>query len=80
MNDIHITRDLLSNAAMSNRLARRCLEVMDRLCALSLEPEQPEPMLQDPELFNDVHSMFVGEQGEGMEFLDWSNFGVRWEG
>lgn len=80
LNDVHTARDLLSSAATSNKLAKRCLEVMDRLCALSLESEQPGPMLQDPELFNDVHSMFVGEQGESIEFLDWNNFGLRWDG
>lgn len=79
LEDLRTTKDLLSCTAINNRLAGRCLEVMDRLCGISLEGTQPEAMLQDPELFNDVHSMFVGEQGDGMEFLDWSNFGARWE-
>lgn len=42
-----------------------------------LDAEQPEAMLQDPNLFDDVHSMFVGEYGDGMEFLDWSSFGLQ---
>lgn len=42
-----------------------------------LDAEQPEAMLQDPSLFDDVHSMFVGEYGDGMDFLDWSNFGLQ---
>jgi transcriptional regulatory protein GAL4 len=78
LDDLRITKDLLSYASISNRLAGRCLEVIDRLCAPLLEAEQPEVMLQDPGLFNDVHSMFVGDQGDGMEYLDWSNFGLQW--
>jgi hypothetical protein len=66
--DLRITKDLLSCAAVSSRLAGRCLEVVDRLCAMLLEAEHPEAMLQDPGLFNDVHSMFVGEQGDGLRW------------
>ncbi|KFY15564.1 hypothetical protein V492_01905 [Pseudogymnoascus sp. VKM F-4246] len=77
LDDLRITKDLLSYAAITNRLAGRCLEVIDRFCAMLLDAEQPEAMLQDPSLFDDVHSMFVGEYGDGMDFLDWSNFGLQ---
>ncbi|KFZ16069.1 hypothetical protein V502_05268 [Pseudogymnoascus sp. VKM F-4520 (FW-2644)] len=77
LDDLRVTKDLLSYAAITNRLAGRCLEVIDRFCAMLLDAEQPEAMLQDPSLFDDVHSMFVGEYGDGMDFLDWSNFGLQ---
>lgn len=72
----------MSSFAMSNRLAGRCLEVINRLCAPIFEAEQPEQMLHDPNVFNDVQNMFIGEQGiggmgDGMEFLDWSSFGLQ---
>lgn len=78
LNDLRVTKDLLSHAAVGNRLAGRCLEVIDRLCAPLLDAEQPEAILEDPGLFQNVHSIFEGEQGDGMEFLDWSNIGPRW--
>jgi transcriptional regulatory protein GAL4 len=79
LSDLRVTKDLLSYAAISNRLAGRCLEVIDRFCAMLLDAEQPEAMLQDPSLFDDVHSMFMGKYGDGMEFLDWSSFGLQSE-
>lgn len=75
--DLRTTKDLLSYASLTNRLAGRCLEVIDRLCALLLDAEQPEAMLQDPALFSDVHSLFVGDYGDGMDFLDWNSFGLQ---
>ncbi|KFY39549.1 hypothetical protein V495_05890 [Pseudogymnoascus sp. VKM F-4514 (FW-929)] len=77
LDDLRVTKDLLSYAAVTNRLADRCLEVINRFCAMLFDAEQPEAMLQDPSLFDDVHSMFVGEYGDGMDFLDWSNFGLQ---
>ncbi|KAH8803555.1 Zn(II)2Cys6 transcription factor [Xylogone sp. PMI_703] len=78
LDDLRITKDLISYVATSNPLAERCLEVIDRLCAPLLNATEPEAMLQDPGLFTNVQSMFVGDQGDNMEFLDWGNFGLQW--
>ncbi len=78
LEDLRITKNLLSFVAVSNRLAERCLEIIDRMCAPLLNASEPEAMLQDPNLFSDVQSMFVGEQGDGSEFMDWTNFGLQW--
>lgn len=48
------------------------------MCAPLLNASEPEAMLQDPNLFSDFQSMFVGEQGDGSEFMDWTNFGLQW--
>ncbi|KAH7374177.1 putative fungal-specific transcription factor [Cadophora sp. MPI-SDFR-AT-0126] len=78
LEDLRITKNLLSFVAVNNRLAERCLEIVDRMCAPLLNASEPEVMLQDPNLFSDVQSMFVGEQGDGSEFMDWTNFGLQW--
>ncbi|KAG4429339.1 hypothetical protein IFR05_015181 [Cadophora sp. M221] len=78
LNDLRVTKNLLSYVAVSNRLAERCLEIIDRMCAPLLNASEPEVMLQDPNLFSDVQSMFVGDQGDGSEFMDWTNFGLQW--
>ncbi|RFU30132.1 hypothetical protein B7463_g6190, partial [Scytalidium lignicola] len=78
LNDLRVTKDLISYVATGNHLASRCLEVIDRLCAPLLNAPEPEAMLQDPELFTNMQSMFVGDQGENMEFLDWGSFGLQW--
>lgn len=78
LNDLRVTKDLLSYAAINNRLAGRCLEVINRLYAPILNSSEPEAMLQDPGLFTEVQSMFVGGQHDGMEFTDWNNFGLQW--
>lgn len=78
LEDLRITKNLLSFVAVSNRLAERCLDIIDRMCAPLLNASEPEAMLQDPNLFSDVQSMFVGEQGDGSEFMDWTNFGLQW--
>ncbi|KAK0123818.1 lactose regulatory protein lac9 and GAL4-like protein [Cadophora gregata] len=78
LEDLRITKNLLSFVAVNNRLAERCLETIDRMCAPLLNASEPEILLQDPNLFNDVQSMFVGEQGDGSDFMDWTNFGLQW--
>ncbi|KAH7310325.1 putative fungal-specific transcription factor [Rhexocercosporidium sp. MPI-PUGE-AT-0058] len=78
LDDLRVTKNLLSYVAASNRLAERCLEIIDRMCAPLLNASEPEIMLQDPNLFSDVQSMFVGDQDDGGEFMDWTNFGLQW--
>lgn len=78
LDDLRLTKDLISYIASNNSLATRCLEIIDRLCAPILSAPEPEAMLQDPGLFNDVQSMFVGDQAYNTEFMDWGNFGFQW--
>ena len=81
-----MTRKIFANAALSNRLASRLLEVIDRLCASFaslLEAEQPEQMLQEPGLFDNVpvHDIFMGDTGamEGIDMQYWNNnIGYPW--
>jgi hypothetical protein len=75
-----VTRKIFENAAISNRLAGRLLEVIDRLCASFaplLEAEQPEQMLQDPGLFDNVQvqDIFMGDTGalDGIDMQYWNN-------
>ena len=81
-----MTRKIFANGALSNRLASRLLGVIDRLCASFaslLEVEQPEQMLQEPGLFDNVpvHDIFMGDMGavEGFDMQYWNNsMGYPW--
>lgn len=73
LNDIRTTKTLLTYTSAYNRLAARCLEVVDRLCAPVLNDPEPEVMLQNPELFDGSHAMYMGDHFGTMEFWDWSN-------
>lgn len=81
--DLRTTKDLLSYAAISNALAGRCLEVIDRLYAPLLEATEQEAMLQGPRLFWEVQNLFTGDGGngvgDGMDFMDWGTFEGGWD-
>lgn len=78
LNDILTTKDLLTQAAANNRLASRCLNVFERLCAPVFNVSEPQEVLQNPEVFDGTFSAYTNDQLNGMDFWDWSNTMVNW--
>lgn len=74
--DIQTAQKLLRYTYISNnKLAARCLEVLDRLCAPAL---QSDFTIQDPLPFDATQNVYSGDQfGNGMEFWDWLNTAMQ---
>ncbi|RDW92074.1 hypothetical protein BP5796_01468 [Coleophoma crateriformis] len=75
LDDIRATKTLLTHTSTYNQLAARCLEVVNKLCSPVLDDPEPEVMLQNTDLFDETHAMYLGDQFDlgTMEFWDWSN-------
>lgn len=76
--DIATTKDLLRRTATSNRLAGRCLTVLNRLSPeLDQDPMQPDREVMWQGYFPDTlvpSDQFGGEMG----FWDWANNEMNW--
>jgi hypothetical protein len=71
--DILSTKNLLSRAALRNRLASRCLEVFDRFCSSIFDISQPGEFMETPEFFDGAFSAYATDQFGSTDFWDWSN-------
>lgn len=87
LQDVETTKALLTHPSLrNNRLAARCLEVINRLCSPVYAQSSPEPseaqqqFLMQPsgQLFNDTaFGLFqndYGGVGAGVDFSEWVNF------
>lgn len=83
LTDVLTTKDLLQKTATYNRLAARCLAVLERLCAPIFGVAQPMDILQNPQVLTESFDFYANMnqndlQFNGMEFWDMGNGTARW--
>lgn len=81
--DVLTTKDLLQTTATYNRLAARCLAVLERLCAPIFGVAQPMDILQNPQVLTESFDFYANMnqndfQLNRMEFWNLHDGNVQW--